>query len=131
MKREIKSERLSEPAGVFSQATEVSMEGSLLFLSGLTSRNRDGSVYGIGDIKAQTERCLDSLTTLLEEAGAGIDDVTAVTVYVLDMGHFEQIHEVRSRYFRPPYPSSTMVQVSQLALPEMLIEITAIAVRQH
>lgn len=128
-KRELKSDRLSEPAGVFSQGIEVPLEGSLLFLSGLTSRNRDGSVVGAGDITAQTERCLDNLTTLLEEAGAGLDDVVAVTIYVRDMGHFDAIHEVRRRYFNPPFPSSTMVEVSALALPEMLIEITAIAMR--
>ena len=130
-KRELRSERLSEPAGVFSQAIEVPMVGSLLFLSGLTSRNKDGSVFGAGDITAQTERCLDNLIVLLAEADAGMDDVVAVTVYVRDMGHFDAIHEVRRRYFRPPFPSSTMVEVSGLALREMLVEITAIAVRPH
>lgn len=105
------------------------MQGSMLFLSGVTSRNPDGSVFGTGDITAQTERCLDNLSTLLRDAGATLDDVVAVTVYVRDMSHFEAIHEVRRRYFDPPLPSSTMVEVSALALPEMLIEITAIAVR--
>jgi 2-iminobutanoate/2-iminopropanoate deaminase len=128
MKHELKSMRLSEPAGVFSQAIEVPMEGSLLFLSGVTSRNRDGSVFGAGDITAQTERCLDNLIALLEEADASLDNVVAVTLYVRDMGHFDAIHEVRRRYFRPPFPTSTMVEVSRLAMPEMLIEITAIAV---
>jgi len=129
MKRELKSDRLSEPAGVFSQAVEVPMEGALLFLSGLTSRNKDGSVFGAGDITAQTERCLDNLVALLAEAGVTLDDVAAVTLYVRDMGQFDAVHEVRRRYFRTPYPSSTMVEVSGLALPEMLVEITAIAVK--
>lgn len=129
MKRELKSDRLSEPAGVFSQAVEVPMEGALLFLSGMTSRNKDGSVFGAGDITAQTERCLDNLVALLAEAGATLDDVAAVTLYVRDMGQFDAVHEVRRRYFRAPYPSSTMVEVSGLALPEMLVEITAIAVK--
>lgn len=131
MKRELRSDRLSEPAGVFSQAIEVPMAGSLLFLSGLTSRNKDGSVFGGGDITAQTERCLDNLIALLEEAEAGLDDVVAVTLYVRDMSHFDAVHEVRRRYFRVPFPSSTMIEVSALALPEMLIEITAIAVKQQ
>ena len=105
------------------------MQGKMLFLSGITSRNPDGSVFGAGDITAQTERCLDNISALLQEAGATLDDVVSVTVYVRDMGHFEMIHGVRRRYFTRPLPSSTMVEVSALALPEMLIEITAIAVR--
>jgi 2-iminobutanoate/2-iminopropanoate deaminase len=127
-KREMRSERLSAPSGVFSQGIEVPMQGRMLFLSGMTSRNLDGSVFGVGDVAAQTERCLDNIGVLLEEAGATMDDVVSITVYVRDMGDFEVIHEVRRRYFAPPLPSSTMVEVSALALPEMLIEITAIAV---
>jgi enamine deaminase RidA (YjgF/YER057c/UK114 family) len=128
-KIEIHSDLLSTPAGVFSQGIEVPMSGRMLFLSGMTSRNQDGSVFGAGDIVAQTERCLDNIVALLQQAGASMDDVVSVTVYVRDMGHFEAIHEVRRRYFSPPLPSSTMVEVSGLALPEMLIEITATAVR--
>jgi len=130
MKRELKSDRLSEPAGAFSHGIEVRMDGSsLLFFSGLTSRNRDGSVFGVGDIRAQTERCLENLSNLLEDSGAGFDDVVAVTLYVLNMSQFDAVHDVRRRYFREPFPSSTMVEVSRLAAPDMLIEITAIAAR--
>jgi reactive intermediate/imine deaminase len=129
-KVEIRSDLLSTPAGAFSQGIEVPMGGRMLFLSGMTSRNPDGSVFGAGDITAQTERCLDNISALLQEAGASMDDVVSVTVYVRDIGQFEAIHEVRRRYFSPPLPSSTMVEVSALALPEMLIEITATAVHQ-
>lgn len=130
MKRELRSTRLSEPAGVFSHGIETPLQGSMLFLSGLTARDMDGSVVGVGDVTAQTERCLDNLVILLEEGGASLDDVVAVTVYLRDMGDFDAVHEARRRYFRAPFPSSTMVEVSALALPEMLIEITAIAVKQ-
>jgi 2-iminobutanoate/2-iminopropanoate deaminase len=124
---EIHSDELSAPAGMFSHAMLVSNAHTLLFLSGLTARDINGDVIGVGDVKFQTETILDNMGKVLAAAGATYDDVLRVTVYITDMSLFDQIHEVRGRYFAPPYPASTMVEVSALARPGMLIEIEAIA----
>ena len=128
MKKEIRSAGLSEPVGVFSQATCVeTAEGTWVYVSGLTARNRDGSVAAVGDVSGQTETILENMEALLAEVGGSLDDILKVTVYIVDMNHFAAIHEVRRRYFRPPYPASTMVQVSRLVHPDSLIEIDAVA----
>jgi 2-iminobutanoate/2-iminopropanoate deaminase len=109
----------------------VSGVHDLLFLSGLTARDVNGDVVGLGSITKQTETILDNMRTLLAAADATFDDVVKVTVFITDMGLFDQIHEVRARYFTPPYPASSMVEVSRLALPGQLIEIEAIAAPGH
>lgn len=126
-KAEIRSSKLSRPVGVFSQGIKVSGPGAFVFLSGLTSRAPDGSVVGAGDITVQTDTVLKNLQALLAEAGGGLSDVVKVTVFIRDMNHFKAIHDVRRRYFRQPYPASTMVEVSRMVSPEHLIEIEATA----
>lgn len=124
---EIKSAKLNQPLGVFSQALKVSGSGSFVFVSGLTSRAHDGSVVGVGDITLQTETILKNLRAILQEAGGSLDTVVKVGVFIRDMNHFKEIHEVRRRYFKAPYPASTMVEVSRMVSPEHLIEIEATA----
>ena len=126
-KTEIRSAKLSKPLGVFSQAIKVAGQGSFVFVSGLTSRAPDGSVVGAGDITVQTETILKNMQAVLAEAGGGLEDVVKVIVYIRDMNQFKEIHEVRRRYFKEPYPASTMVEVSRLVSPEHLIEIEATA----
>lgn len=129
MKRQVTSPVVSPPAGVFSQAIEARPEsGAFVFLSGMTSRNRDGSLYGSGDIQAQTRRCLDNMKDILSQTDSTLDDVIALTVYVTDIANLDAVHEVRATYFEPPYPSSTLVEVSSLVDPGMMIELTAIAI---
>lgn len=127
MIREVRSGELNRPLGVFSQAIKVDASGELLFISGLTSRDADGNVVGAGDIKLQTETILENMKRLLAEAGGSMADIVKVTVFIRDMEQFDEIHEVRRRYFSEPYPASSMVEVSRLVSPEHLIEIEAIA----
>lgn len=130
-KQELRNRKLNAPLGVFSQATKIEAQGSLVFVSGLTSRDPDGNVVGVGDVKKQTETILENMQTILKDGGGSLDDVTKVTVYIRNMKDFDAIHEVRRRYFKPPLPASTMVEVSMLVSPELLIEIEAIAVIPH
>lgn len=123
----LQSDDLSAPAGVFVQATRVEAKGHFIYVSGLTSRNRDGSVFGVGDIRAQTTHILENLRTILATAGATFDDVCRVVVYVTDMEDFAAIHEVRAQFFVEARPASTMVEVSRLVHPDMKIEIEATA----
>jgi 2-iminobutanoate/2-iminopropanoate deaminase len=85
-------------------------------------------VVGEGDIKLQTETVLEHVKTVVEEAGGGMEDIVKVTVFITDMGLYDDIHEVRRRYFEEPFPASSMVEVSALIDPRLLIEIEAVAV---
>jgi 2-iminobutanoate/2-iminopropanoate deaminase len=124
---EIQTEKVGKPLGIYSQARRVPAGAELIYVSGMTSRDSDGQVIGVGDIEAQTDQALRNVSAVLEAAGASLADVVKVTVFVRDMSQFEQIHAVRSRFFQPPYPASTMVEISRLADERSLIEIEAVA----
>lgn len=100
--------------------------GNLIFVCGQVSRNVRGELVGKGDIKAQTRQCIENLQSVLQAAGSTLNDVVKVTVFVANMGHLMEIHEVRAAYFHPPYPVSTLVQVSRFTDADSLIEIEAI-----
>jgi len=113
--------------GAFSAGVEAS-EGRTVYVSGQVSMDAEGNVVGEGDVKRQTETVLEHVKTVLEEAGGGMDDIVKVTVFITDMELYDEIHEIRRRYFEEPYPASSMVEVSALIDPRLLIEIEAIAV---
>jgi 2-iminobutanoate/2-iminopropanoate deaminase len=127
-KREVSSEKLRKPSGVFSHATVTEAKGRLVFVSGMTARRADGSIAGIGDISEQTRQVCENIKAALEAAGGTMDHVCRVDVYVRNMEHFDAIHKVRSQYFKPPLPASTMVEITKMTSPDYLIEINAIAV---
>jgi enamine deaminase RidA (YjgF/YER057c/UK114 family) len=127
-KREVTTGNLRTPMGHFSQATVIEAAGTLVFISGMTSRRPDGSIAGIGDITAQTRQVCENLKAAVETAGGTLDDICRVDVYIRNMEHFDQIHAVRREYFKAPLPASTMVEVTKFVSPDYLIEINAIAV---
>jgi 2-iminobutanoate/2-iminopropanoate deaminase len=127
-KREVSSDAVSKPIGVFSQATTVEARGRLVFISGMTARRPDGSIVGIGKITEQTRQVCENIKSAVEAAGGTLADVCRVDVYVRNMEHFDAIHKVRREYFKPPLPASTMVEIAKMTSPEYLIEISAIAV---
>jgi enamine deaminase RidA (YjgF/YER057c/UK114 family) len=88
-KKASSSPKLYNPprGGVFSSAIEAP-RGRIIYVSGLTSRNKEGEVVGEGDITLQTETVLSHLRTILEEAGATLDDVVKVTVFIRHMEEF-------------------------------------------
>src|SRR6266478_8153826 len=128
MKQELRSEKIRQPSGHFSQAIEIEAKGRLVFISGMTSRRADGTIAGIGDVEAQTRQVCENIKAAVEAAGGTLDDVCRVDVYVRNMEHFDAIHKVRREYFKPPLPASTMVEITKMTSPEYLIEISAIAV---
>ncbi len=101
--------------------------GELLFLSGQASIGKDGSIVGVGDIDAQIAQTFANIETVLAAAGSDLSRVVKVTIYLTDMGNFPKILEARKRYFTPPYPADTTVEVKGLALPELMVEIDVIA----
>jgi 2-iminobutanoate/2-iminopropanoate deaminase len=127
-KQEIVSSSLAEPNGHFAQATIVEASGRLLFISGMTARNVEGGITGVGDITAQTHQVCQNLKAAVEAAGGTLDDIVRVDVYVRNMEDFDAIHAVRRQYFTGTPPASTMVEVSKFVKKDYLIEINAIAV---
>jgi 2-iminobutanoate/2-iminopropanoate deaminase len=127
--RVIESPKLPAPmrGGAFSAGVEAPA-GRTVYVSGQVSMDAEGNVVGEGDARAQTEKVLENVATVLEEAGGSLDDVVKVTVFITDMAHYDGIHEVRRRHFGEPYPASSMVEVSALIDPRLLVEIEAIAV---
>ena len=100
----------------------------LLFVSGQAAISPEGELVGIGDFDAQAEQTFRNLERVLEAGGSGLDNVVKVTIFLTDMANFEKIVDLRGRWFTPPYPADTIVEVSALALPGLEIEIEAVAV---
>lgn len=127
-KQELVSDKLAVPNGHFAQATVAEAAGRLVFISGMTARNAEGGVTGVGDVSAQTHQVCQNLQAAVETAGGTLEDIVRVDVYVRNMEDFDAIHAVRRQYFTGVAPASTMVEVSKFVNKDYLIEINAIAV---
>ena len=101
--------------------------GGLLFLSGQASIGEDGSIVGEGDFDAQLAQTFANIERVLAAGGSDLSKVIKVTIYLTDMANFPKIVEARRRWFSPPYPADTTLEVRSLALPELLVEIDVIA----
>ena len=102
--------------------------GPLLWISGQVALDRDGNMVGEGDLRAQAVQVLENIKGILADSGATMDDIVKVTVYVTDIRAFNDIADIRERYFPKEGPSSVICEVSALAWPEFMIEIEAVAV---
>jgi 2-iminobutanoate/2-iminopropanoate deaminase len=101
--------------------------GDLIFVSGQAAIGEDGELVGVGDFDAQAEQAFRNLQRVLEAAGSGLDRIVKVTIFLTDMANFPKIVALRGLWFSEPYPADTIVEVGSLALPELEIEIEAIA----
>ena len=117
---------VAKPFGIFSTAA-FEGDGAVLHIAGTVSQDAQGKPVAVGDVAGQTRQVLVNLRTVLESVGGRLDDIVSITVYVTGLSGLKQIHEVRAEFFSPPYPASTLVQVSSLVKPEYLIEISAVA----
>jgi len=109
-------------------ALDLSQIKRLIWVSGQIAFDERDQLVGKGDIGAQTEQCLKNIQASLKKLGGSLDDVVQVTVFVKDMSGLKTIHEVRLKYFKEPYPTSTLVEVKGFVHPDALIEINALAV---
>ena len=112
-------------AYAFSQGFRV---GDLVIVSGQAALDEQGRIVGPGDFDAQAEQTFRNLARVLEAGGSSLERIVKVTIFLTDMANFPKVVELRRRWFSPPYPADTIVQVAALALPELEIEIEAIAV---
>jgi reactive intermediate/imine deaminase len=101
--------------------------GNLVIVSGQAAIDEQGNIVGAGDFDAQAEQTFRNLSRVLEAGGSSLERIVKVTIFLTDMANFEKIVELRRRWFTPPYPADTIVEVSSLALPELEIEIEALA----
>lgn len=116
---------------VFKHPAPVSQgtltRSALLHISGQVAQGPDGKTVGVGDIVKQTERTLENLKAIVEQAGGSMKDVCRIVIYLLKREDLAKVIEVRRRNFSEPYPAVSAIIVAGLANPEWLIEIEATA----
>ncbi|WP_243286225.1 RidA family protein [Geothrix terrae] len=117
---------LPKPNG-YSHVVEVE-GGRTLYVSGQIALDKDGALVGKGDLKTQTRQVFENLQSALRASGATLDHVVKITVFMTDVSDIQAFRDVRDTYFTQHHPASSLVQVSRLARPDLLIEIEAVAV---
>jgi enamine deaminase RidA (YjgF/YER057c/UK114 family) len=108
--------------------SRVVVRGDAAWVSGTTSMV-DGAVAHVGDVGAQTRQALQIVREALEKAGFSLSDVVRTRMFVTDISHWEEIGRAHGEFFGDVRPATSMVQVSALIDPAMLVEIEADAVR--
>lgn len=103
-------------------------KGRQVLLSGQVAWDDQRHVVGVGDIRVQAQQTFRNIQASLASVGGEMDDVVSIVTYVTTPDGLGDIHEVRTEFFSPPYPVSTLVQVAALVEPDLLIEVTATAI---
>jgi len=112
--------------GYYSNCVRVEA-GPLLFVAGQVGFGPDGKLVDRASAAAQAEQALANIERILAANGATMADVVKVTVYVTDMKYLDEITPARLKYFPKEGPASAIVQVAALALPDLKVEIEAVA----
>ena len=116
---------LAAPTG-YSYAIKKS--GTPVFISGQVALDGQGKLVGENDAAAQTEQVFQNLRTVVEACGGTLDDVVKITIFVTDPSYRPAVAAARLKYFKEgQYPASTYLVVSALAVPQLLVEVEAVA----
>lgn len=123
---------LTKPTG-YTQVVVVAQPTQLIYVSGQTARDASGGLVGKGDLRAQVTQAMENLKTALSAAGATMGDIVKLNYYVVNLkpDQVPIIREVRAKYLTGEHPpAATLVGVTALAGPDLMIEIEAVAARR-